>query len=271
LPRFKDRLDNPAALLNLQDRLWRDHNQANCVCFLASGYGFNFSKRKRAPIQNQWDRGDRQFHDFDPMRLYPDRTAWLLGLVWLRKLNPLSSADMTKDSTAFGSSYLMDSFGRSLLKELQDNSRLSIAELARRVGLSATATAERIKQMEEAGIVRSYTIEMDREALGLEVLAFIRMTCDGQHYFRLMEFVQTLEEVRECHHLTGGDAFLLKVTTSSMESLEALIEALLPFGNPVTSVVLSTPVERRKFSVTLESKGKIPSSARKRGTWGSLR
>jgi Lrp/AsnC family leucine-responsive transcriptional regulator len=178
---------------------------------------------------------------------------------------------MVKDSTAFGSSYLMDSFGRNLLKELQDNARLSTAELARRVGLSPTATAERMKQMEEAGIVSGYTIEMDREALGLEVLAFVRMTCDGQHYFRLIEFVQTLEEVRECHHLTGGDAFLLKVTTTSMESLEALIEALLPYGNPVTSVVLSTPVERRKFSVALENKGRIPSSAKKRTAWAGRR
>jgi Lrp/AsnC family leucine-responsive transcriptional regulator len=159
------------------------------------------------------------------------------------------------DSTA-----LMDAFGRNLLKELQDNSRLSIAELARRVGLSATATAERMKQMEEVGIVRAYTVEMDREALGLEVMAFVRMTCDGQHYFRLMDFVQTLEEVRECHHLTGGDAFLLKVTTTSMQALEALIEALLPYGNPVTSVVLSTPVERRKYAVT----GKLTSVDKKR-------
>jgi Lrp/AsnC family leucine-responsive transcriptional regulator len=117
-----------------------------------------------------------------------------------------------------------------------------------------------MKQMEEVGIVRGYTVEMDREALGLEVLAFIRMTCDGPHYLRLKEFVQTLEEVRECHHLTGGDAFLLKVTTTSMEALEALIEALLPFGNPVTSVVLSTPVERRKFAVT----GKLTTVAQKR-------
>ncbi len=163
--------------------------------------------------------------------------------------------------------HLMDAFGRALLKELQDNARLSIAELARRVGLSATATAERMKQMEEAGIVRGYTVEIDREALGLEVLAFIRLTCEGQHYYRLIEFVQSLEEVRECHHLTGGDAFLLKVTTTSMSNLEALIEALLPFGNPVTSVVLSTPIERRKYAVT----GKLTTVSKKRTGWGGKR
>jgi Lrp/AsnC family transcriptional regulator, leucine-responsive regulatory protein len=152
---------------------------------------------------------------------------------------------MAMDSTA-----LMDTCGRKLLDELQANARLSLAELSRRIGLSPTATAERLKQMEELGILRGFTVEIDREALGLDVMAFIRMSCPGQHYHRFIEYVQTLEEVRECHHLTGGDDFLLKVTTTSMADLEALIEALLPYGNPVTSLVLSTPVERRRFAVT---------------------
>jgi Lrp/AsnC family leucine-responsive transcriptional regulator len=152
---------------------------------------------------------------------------------------------MAMDSTA-----LMDICGRKLLDELQANARLSLAELSRRIGLSPTATAERLKQMEEIGILRGFTVEIDREALGLDVMAFIRMSCPGQHYHRFIEYVQTLEEVRECHHLTGGDDFLLKVTTTSMADLEALIEALLPYGTPVTSLVLSTPVERRRFAVT---------------------
>jgi Lrp/AsnC family leucine-responsive transcriptional regulator len=158
------------------------------------------------------------------------------------------------DSTA-----LMDSFGRKLLDELQANARLSVAELGRRVGLSPTATAERLRQMEEVGIVHGYTVDIDREALGLDVVAFIRMSCGGQNYHRLLDYIQSLEEVRECHHLTGGDDFLLKVMTTSMADLEALIEALLPYGNPVTSLVLSTPVERRRFNVT----GKLTSITRK--------
>ena len=149
------------------------------------------------------------------------------------------------DSTA-----LMDKYGRKLLEELQGNARLSLAELGRRIGLSPSATAERLKQMEEAGILRGYTVHIDREALGLDVMAFIRMIYGGQNYHRLLDFVQSLEEVRECHHLTGGDDLLLKVTTTNMADLEALIEALLPYGNPVTSLVLSSPVEHRKFAVT---------------------
>jgi Lrp/AsnC family leucine-responsive transcriptional regulator len=161
---------------------------------------------------------------------------------------------MAMDSTA-----LMDGYGRKLLDELQANARLSVAELGRRIGLSATATAERMRQMEEIGILRGYTVQIDREALGLEVLAFIRMSCNGQQYHRLLDYVQTLEEVRECHHLTGGDDLLLKVTTTSMANLEALIEALLPYGTLITSLVLSTPVERRKFAIT----GKLTSVTKK--------
>jgi Lrp/AsnC family leucine-responsive transcriptional regulator len=160
---------------------------------------------------------------------------------------------------AMDSTILLDSYGRKILGELQSNARLSMAELGRRIGLSPTATAERMKQMEEIGILHGYTVEIDREALGLEVMAFIRMSCGGQHYHRLLEYVETLEEVRECHHLTGGDDFLLKVTTTSMADLEALIEALLPYGNPVTSLVLSSPVERRKYAVT----GKLTTVTRK--------
>jgi Lrp/AsnC family leucine-responsive transcriptional regulator len=159
------------------------------------------------------------------------------------------------DSTA-----LLDSHGRKLLHELQANARLSLAELARRIGLSPTATGERLKQMEEIGILRGYTVDIDREALGLEVFAFIRMSCPGQNYHRFVDYVQTLEEVRECHHLTGGDDFLLKITTTGLADLEALIEALLPYGNPVTSLVLSSPVEHRKYAVM----GKLTTVRQKR-------
>ncbi len=91
---------------------------------------------------------------------------------------------------------LLDSFGLKLLEELQADARLPFAELARRVGLSPTATAERVRQMEETGIITGYAVEVDREALGLPVLAFIRMTCEGDRYTRFLAFVRTLEEVR---------------------------------------------------------------------------
>lgn len=140
---------------------------------------------------------------------------------------------------------ILDEYARNLLIELSRNARASFAELGRRVGLSPTAVAERMRRMEEEGIIRGYTVDIDRAALGLPILAVIRMTCDGTHYHPFVKFVKTLGEVRVCHHVTGGDAFFLEVTSPSMEDLERLIERLLPYGIPTTSLVFSSPVAQR--------------------------
>lgn len=164
------------------------------------------------------------------------------------------------------STSVLDSCGRKILDELQANARLSIAELARRIGLSPTATAERLRQLEDSGIVLGHSTRVDPEALGLQVVAFIRLGATGANYHRLLEFLPTLEEVRECHHLTGGDDFLLKVATLDMPHLEALIEALLPYGSPVTSLVLSTPIERHSYPASgrLSTVSSKPRPARRR-------
>jgi Lrp/AsnC family leucine-responsive transcriptional regulator len=101
-----------------------------------------------------------------------------------------------------------------------------------------------VKQLESVGLIRGYRADLDLKALGLTITAFIRMTCDGPRYRPFLKFLATLAPVQECHHLTGGDAFLLKVALGSTAELESLIEKLLPYGSPTTSLVLSTPVER---------------------------
>jgi Lrp/AsnC family transcriptional regulator, leucine-responsive regulatory protein len=148
------------------------------------------------------------------------------------------------------SSEIVDQYGIKLLRELQNDARASFADLGRRIGLSASATAERLRRMEEAGIIRGYTVEIDREALGLPILAIIRMTCDGPRYHPFLKFVKELPEVRECHHVTGGDAFFLQVTTASIGELERVIERLLPYGIPTTSIVFSSPVTRRPHDLS---------------------
>jgi Lrp/AsnC family leucine-responsive transcriptional regulator len=145
---------------------------------------------------------------------------------------------------------IIDDYGRKLLHELQRDARASFADLGRKIGLSASATAERLRRMEEAGIIRGYTVEIDREALGLPILAIIRMTCDGPRYHPFLKFIKDLPEVRECHHVTGGDAFFLQVTAASIGELEKVIERLLPYGIPTTSIVFSSPVTRRAHDLT---------------------
>lgn len=138
----------------------------------------------------------------------------------------------------------LDAIDRSILLELVRDARVGFAELGRRVGLSASATNERVRQLESVGIIQGYRASIDLKALGLGMTVFIRLTCDGQRYRPFLKFLQGLDSVQECHHLTGCDAFLLKVELASTDELEALIEKLLPYGMPTTSLVLSTPIAR---------------------------
>jgi Lrp/AsnC family leucine-responsive transcriptional regulator len=140
---------------------------------------------------------------------------------------------------------ILDECARNLLAELSVNARASYADLGRRVGLSPSAVAERMRRMEDDGIIQGYRAEIAPEALGLPILAVIRMTCDGTHYHPFLKFVKTLNEVRLCHHVTGADAFYLEIATGSLVELERLIERLLPYGIPTTSLVFSSPVARR--------------------------
>jgi Lrp/AsnC family leucine-responsive transcriptional regulator len=130
---------------------------------------------------------------------------------------------------------------------LQEDARLSYAELGRRIGLSPAATAERLKRLEDAGVVTGYRVDIDREALGLPILAIIRMSCDGARYRPFLKAVKALQSVLECHHVAGGDAFILKVVAHSVEELEGLVEKFLEHGVPTTSVVFSSPVARRSL------------------------
>ena len=150
---------------------------------------------------------------------------------------------------AIESNGLLDEIGRNLLSALQEDARLSYAELGRRIGLSPAATAERLRRLEEAGIITGYRVEIDREAIGLPVLAIVRLSCDGVKYRPFLKTVQSMERVMECHHVAGGDAFVLKVVAESVTELGKVVEKLLDFGVPTTSIVFSSPVSRRALKV----------------------
>jgi Lrp/AsnC family leucine-responsive transcriptional regulator len=140
---------------------------------------------------------------------------------------------------------VLDAVGWQLLAALQEDARVSFSELGRRVGLSAPAAAERVRRLEDAGIIRGYRLEVGFEALGLPISALIRVTAPEEKCPGLKAFVAGVPEVLECHHVTGSDAFVLKVVASSVGHLEAVIEALGRWGTPSTSIILSSPVARR--------------------------
>ena len=143
------------------------------------------------------------------------------------------------------SSKLLDAKGWELLKELQLDARLSFAELGRRVRLSTPAVAERVRNLEAAGVISGYRAELDLKKLGLPILAMIRISAVGDVLPRITAVVRAMPEVLECHRGTGADSFTMKVAVASVEHLEKLIDRLTPFGTTSTSIVLSSPVERR--------------------------
>jgi Lrp/AsnC family transcriptional regulator, leucine-responsive regulatory protein len=142
-----------------------------------------------------------------------------------------------------------DAIDRKILSELSVDARLPVAELGRRIALSPSATAERVRRLESLEFIRGYRADINLQALGFSITAFVRLTCEGPRYRQFLKFLPGLDAVQECHHLTGGDAFLLRVVLSSVAELEGLIEKLLPYGSPTTSIVLSTPVERKQPSL----------------------
>lgn len=144
------------------------------------------------------------------------------------------------------SPHALDSIDNKIVRTLAADARISYAELGRKVGLSPSAVAERVRQLESEKVILGYRARLDEKAFGYSVIAFIRLTCDNTHYRPFLKFLPSLDAVQECHHITGGDAFLIKVMLSSIDQLEPLIERLLPYGMPTTSMVLSTPIYRQQ-------------------------
>lgn len=144
---------------------------------------------------------------------------------------------------------MIDTIDWKILKELQENARLSFAELGRRVGLTTPAVIERVRKLEDAKIIVGYRAEIDAARIGLPITAFIRMSISGVDYSKIIEVAEKSTEVLECHRGTGGDSFILKVAVADVEHLQNLIDRLVPFGITTTSIVLSSPVKRRLFEV----------------------
>jgi Lrp/AsnC family transcriptional regulator, leucine-responsive regulatory protein len=144
---------------------------------------------------------------------------------------------------------MIDEIDWKILKELQINARISFAELGRRVGLTTPAVIERIRKMEDAGIIAGYRVEIDPAKVGLPITAFLRMSITGVDYSHIIEVASESTEVLECHRGTGGDSFIMKVAVADVGHLQTLIDKLTPYGITTTSIVLSSPVKRRIIEI----------------------
>jgi Lrp/AsnC family leucine-responsive transcriptional regulator len=139
----------------------------------------------------------------------------------------------------------LDGTNQKLLAELQDDARLSLAELGRRVGLSSPAVAERLARLESEGCITGYRTDIDAKALGYSLSAIIRIRPAARQLQRVAELARTSSEVVECHRVTGEDCFFAKAHVRSIEHLEELIDRFTPYGQTTTSIIQSSPVPPR--------------------------
>ncbi|MET7765143.1 Lrp/AsnC family transcriptional regulator [Streptomyces sp. NPDC005336] len=144
--------------------------------------------------------------------------------------------------------YSPDATDWRILDALQSNGRAGYAELARTVNMSASAVTERVRRLEEAGVISGYSAVLDPARLGLPVLAFVRLRYPTGNYEPFQDLIATTPEILEAHHVTGEDCFVIKVAARSMRHLEEVSGRIGTLGSVTTSVVYSSPLARRALS-----------------------
>jgi len=139
---------------------------------------------------------------------------------------------------------LLDNIGEQILRELAENGRISFSELGRKVGLSSPAVTERVKKMEDAGIIKGYKAIIDTPEDTGKITALIAMTTLSQHYKKIKQILGAYPGTVECHHLSGEESLMIKVVMERVEEIEALVEILGAYGTTRTSIVLSTFLDK---------------------------
>ena len=133
----------------------------------------------------------------------------------------------------------------AILVEVQRDGRIPLTELGRRVNLSASATTERVKRLEAAGIISGYRAEVDLAKVGFAVLAVVRLKYPGNKHEPLRKLLAERFEILECLRTTGDDCYTLKIVAASMAHLERTVDELAQFGSTTTNLVYSQTLPYR--------------------------
>ncbi|CAM5516804.1 Lrp/AsnC family transcriptional regulator OS=Streptomyces alboniger OX=132473 GN=CP975_01990 PE=4 SV=1 [Streptomyces alboniger] len=135
----------------------------------------------------------------------------------------------------------------AILAEVQRDGRIPFTELARRVNLSASATKERVRRLEEAGVITGYRAEVNPERTGYPVMAVVRLKYPGPgtRHQPLRRLLEERSEILECLRTTGDDCYVMKVVATSMAHLEEIVDELAEFGSTTTNLVLSRTLPLR--------------------------
>jgi Lrp/AsnC family leucine-responsive transcriptional regulator len=139
----------------------------------------------------------------------------------------------------------LDATDRRIIGELRSDGRVSLAELGRRVNLSSPAVAERVRRLEQVGVITGYRADLDPRMLGYQLTAIVRIKPAAGQLPRIPELATEIRQVGECHRITGEDCFYLKVYLRSIDELSSLLDRFLAFGETTTSIINASPIPRR--------------------------
>lgn len=139
----------------------------------------------------------------------------------------------------------IDAIDARIIEALVADARISVAELARQIGLSSPSTSERIKRLEEAGVIVGYSAKINPDALGFPLAAWLRIRPVPGELKRVVSILQRVPEITECDRITGEDCFIAKAHVQSVGALEKLIDRVIPYAMTNTSIIQSSPVAPR--------------------------
>lgn len=149
-----------------------------------------------------------------------------------------------------------DHIDRKVLEILQDNAKITNAQLSKEIGLSPAPTLERVKKLETIGVIQSYHAQLNREKIGLGVTTFVQITLTGHKKMVTDSFVSQINEIPEvieCHHITGNCDFLLKIISKDIASYQKLmleqINEIEEVASTQTMVILSTFKESKVLPI----------------------
>jgi Lrp/AsnC family transcriptional regulator, leucine-responsive regulatory protein len=139
----------------------------------------------------------------------------------------------------------LDPLDMAILKALTADARTPMRELAKKIGLSAPSTTERVHRLEETGVIEGYTVGINPAAIGLPLGAYLRIRPMPGELNHVAELLASIPEIIACDRVTGDDCFIAKALVPSVADLETLINGLLPHASTNTSVIVSTPITQR--------------------------
>jgi Lrp/AsnC family leucine-responsive transcriptional regulator len=139
----------------------------------------------------------------------------------------------------------LDEVDRALIRAMTDNARMSIADLARHVSMSAPSVAERLRRLEETGLVNGYTVDLDLKALGYSLIAIVRIRPLPGQLHTVEKLLMESPEVIECDKVTGDDCFIARYVLRAIDELDPILDKISQRAQTNTSIVKTSPVKRR--------------------------